>query len=495
MEVRNWIKRLSLSQQLFALILIFVTFFTFFFFFYISNNLNTYIETQMFERIDDTQESLLNFYDKGMSISEITSNRVKLIDTYFFKINDKGDISIKSSATKLKKSSSIFKEVYTNLEILNDLNINIDYYYEKGIERTLTSDGTYTYYVIRPIDSHTYIVSLMNNEYANSFKNSLLDNVIDITVFVVGAFFIILMLWVAGIIHPLNQIKNYIEKVKNGEDATLKVNRQDEIGEVADALVDMQADIKKQEKTKEDMIHNISHDLKTPIATIKSYAESIKDGIYPYDTLDKSVDVIIQNADRLEKKVHSLLFMNRVEYILSQDTDNVTCDMAEIVRTVVLNSKVIKPEIEIETNIHYETQFRGSEEAWRVCFENILQNALRYAKTQIVVTLDEDQLCIWNDGPQISEERLGKLFKPYEIGEGGQFGLGLSIVSKVVTASNYEVKAENTEMGGVIFIIKKDMPAPVKIKKNRTNTMRFPTVNRAHKKRSASRKTHSKGNK
>ena len=48
------------------------------------------------------------------------------------------------------------------------------------------------------------------------------------------------------------------------------------------------------------MIHNISHDLKTPIATIKSYGESIKDGIYPYDTLEKSVDVIIENADRLE---------------------------------------------------------------------------------------------------------------------------------------------------------------------------------------------------
>ena len=64
----------------------------------------------------------------------------------------------------------------------------------------------------------------------------------------------------------------------------------------------MEYKLLKQEKTKEDMIHNISHDLKTPIATIKSYGESIKDGIYPYDTLEKSVDVIIENAERLEKK-------------------------------------------------------------------------------------------------------------------------------------------------------------------------------------------------
>ena len=62
----------------------------------------------------------------------------------------------------------------------------------------------------------------------------------------------------------------------------------------------MREELLKQEKTKEEMIHNISHDLKTPIATIKSYGESIKDGIYPYETLEKSVDVIIDNADRLE---------------------------------------------------------------------------------------------------------------------------------------------------------------------------------------------------
>ena len=59
----------------------------------------------------------------------------------------------------------------------------------------------------------------------------------------------------------------------------LYLNREDEIGEVANALVTMKDELTRQEKAKEEMIHNISHDLKTPIATIKSYSESIKDGI------------------------------------------------------------------------------------------------------------------------------------------------------------------------------------------------------------------------
>ena len=69
--------------------------------------------------------------------------------------------------------------------------------------------------------------------------------------------------------------------------------------------------LEENEKVKEEMIHNISHDLKTPIATIKSYSESIKDGIYPYGTLEKSVDVILDNANRLEAKVHNLLYLNQ----------------------------------------------------------------------------------------------------------------------------------------------------------------------------------------
>ena len=92
---------------------------------------------------------------------------------------------------------------------------------------------------------------------------------------------------------------------------------------MAKALVEMKNEIDDQEKTKEEMIHNISHDLKTPIAIIKSYGESIRDGVYPYDTLDKSVDVIVENADRLSKKVQSLLFLNRLDFVMDQEKDKI----------------------------------------------------------------------------------------------------------------------------------------------------------------------------
>jgi two-component system sensor histidine kinase CssS len=273
-------------------------------------------------------------------------------------------------------------------------------------------------------------------------------------VIVVSVLFFLLMIWVAYLIHPLNQIRSYIEKIRNGEFAELKVDRKDEIGEVASALVAMQVEIKRSEQLKEEMIQNISHDLKTPIATIKSYGESIKDGVYPYETLEKSVDVIIEHANRLEKKVQSLLLLNRLGYLASEGVEVGEIDMMDVVSKAILSLKVIRPEIKIDTNLSH-VKYTGSMEPWRVVVENLLDNAIRYAKSRIIIMLNEHELSVYNDGPPMTDDRISKLFKAYEKGNDGQFGLGLAIVHKVVTAYGFVPSAFNVEKGVIFKITQK----------------------------------------
>ena len=91
-----------------------------------------------------------------------------------------------------------------------------------------------------------------------------------------------------------------------------------------------------------------------------------------------------------------------------------------------------------------------------------MDNAFRYAKSYIKITVTEDDLKISNDGPKMPEDRIESLFRPYEKGEGGRFGLGLSIVSKVAKANKYKVKGYNTE-DGVCFRIYRDKPNPAKM--------------------------------
>lgn len=451
-KFQTWVKQLSLSQQLFALIFFFVTFFCVFFFVYLNGNINKVIESQMFSTIDRTQKEIITrLKDEQLGVNDLD----RLIqDPYLSHMiivqTDKQINSIiDRSDRKLQSDTGLSKDIINRVKEMKVDSQEFSYH----------GDSVTTYYkavkVFSSKEQSLTLVTAIDSAYMESFRTTLVSSVINVTVVVVGLFFIILMVWMATMIHPLNQIRNYIEKIKTGEDAELKITRRDEIGELADALMSMRQELKRQEKTKEEMIHNISHDLKTPIATIKSYGESIKDGIYPYDTLEKSVDVIIDNADRLEKKVHSLLFLNRVEYLISQDNNGAITDMHQVIETVVLATKAIRSDIDIITDIDDDIFFDGLEESWRVTVENILENALRYAKTNITIRLHESELTISNDGPSMSDDRLKVLFKPYEKGQGGQFGLGLSIVAKVVHANGFEVAGENTSDGVIFRIYKK----------------------------------------
>ena len=352
----EFIKQLSLTQQLFALIFFFVTFFAVFFFVYVNGSVNNAIKEQIFKSLDDTQSTLIS----ANATLDAYSNASNIENYPVMIKNGDTPILIAPAEKNIDTNSREWEQIRNDL--LKVMRGNLEKYH--GIFKNASNDLD-SYYSILRITDKQYLISKTYSDNMDKLENVLVNSVVYITVIVVGFFFIVLMMWVITLIHPLNQIRNYIERVKLGKDAELHVNRKDEIGELADALVSMRDELLRQEKTKEEMIHNISHDLKTPIATIKSYGESIKDGIYPYDTLEKSVDVIIENADRLEAKVHSLLFMNRVEYLISQDCEGISSNMQEIVETVVQNTKFIKPEITIQTDLE-EVWFDGLAEPWRV---------------------------------------------------------------------------------------------------------------------------------
>lgn len=451
-KIANYFRQLSLTQQIILIILSFVVFFFAFFFLFLSRNIDHTISLQMYDMMESRQESILTILKSDSSSSKKNDYFHISVDKYQTNciIRD-GEILVVSSKSErpfdddlesllLEKASIVQKEGEVSQGTLSKRNVT--FYYR--ICQVKTEGETYA------------LASYMDNSYSEFLRSSLVDSTFDLTIFAYFIMLLIMMIWVYSIIHPLNQIKFYIEQVKMGKEVELHVNRKDEIGEVADALVTMKEDLTKQEKAKEEMIHNISHDLKTPIATIKSYAESIKDGIYPYGTMEKSVDVIIENAQRLEDKVHNLLYLNRVEYLVTSDAEGVLTNMKDVVEQVVLNTAVIRKDIEIQTDIE-EVFFDGLLESWRVTIENIMENAFRYAKSYIRIEVRENDIKISNDGPKMDEDRIDTLFHPYEKGEGGRFGLGLSIVDKVVKANHYRVRGYNTE-DGVCFEIYRDLP-------------------------------------
>lgn len=320
---------------------------------------------------------------------------------------------------------------------------------------TIESKGTYAretyYYRIMKVDDE-YLISIMSNSYSDKLITDIRNRIIYILYAVLTIFALVLVLWVISLIRPLKKIKTYVDSIANREEATLVMDRQDEIGVVGNAIVTMKDELMKQEKVKEEMIHNISHDLKTPIALIKTYGQSVKDDIYPYGDKDSSMDIILENADRLEHKVKSLLYLNRLDYLSAEESELKPFPIKDLIEHIVMQMEAMQ-HIHIETDLD-DVAFIGNEEYWRVAIENIIDNASRYMKSVIKITLKEDTLIIYNDGDPIDEDKKEDLFNPYVKGIKGQFGLGLSIVSKIADMYGYDIHAENKDIG-VAFIFTK----------------------------------------
>ena len=438
---KKMLKGMSLTQQLMSVVLVSLAFFIFFLMVFIFGNINSLVREQLYTNIDSTQLRVVRNLKGSSSSDELFIGTDPNVVHILYPTDDSKQIQTNANTKIDVELDGLFRE--------NNLKQTLDI---ERYESTKTSLDIV--YQIRKVDDSTTIVSFVPQSYMDQFKLTLVNGVVNILLVIVGILFLLLMLWVGYLIHSLKQIEVYINKYRKGQKAELKLDRNDEVGELGRAIVQMNDEIKRQEQLKEEMVQNISHDLKTPIATIKSYGESIKDGIYPYETLEKSVDVIIEHANRLEKKVHSLLLLNRMGYLIAEDKGNDKTDMKAVIEKVILSLKVFKPSIELKTDLT-SCSYYGSEEPWRVVIENILDNALRYAKTEITIDLKPDNCIIYNDGINIPEERIEQLFRPYEKGQGGQFGLGLAIVKRVLTAYHYTIRIKNLSYG-VQFIIEKE---------------------------------------
>lgn len=431
-------KKLTLAQQLLGVMLIFITVFSLLFLFILSLNIDAFVRNQMYGIIKRTQNNII--YNYRLSLREellYGANDPNIIHVIF---THDGNVVTSNNLPLI--SNQLFGEIKS---LALEQTIGTQDYISESDHRKLL-------FTITRIDQDTAIMTAISNNYRDEFKTSLLNNTVNILVTVTGVLFLLLMAWVATIIRPLNQIRSYVEKRRLGQDVHLNIDRDDEIGDLAKALVAMNIEVKRAYEQKEEMIHNISHDLKTPIATIRSYSESILDGVYPYDTLEKSVEVILQHAQRLESKVKGLLTLNRVDYVSKDPTMMVSIDMKKVVEDAILSMKVIRPEIKIEMNIESHTFF-GIEEPWRILCENLIDNALRYAQTKIVIKVKGKTLEVFNDGEPIEAERIHRLFIPYEKGKNGNFGLGLAIVKKIANTFNCTVSAKNHKEG-VSFIVK-----------------------------------------
>ncbi len=309
----------------------------------------------------------------------------------------------------------------------------------------------YYYYAIE--NERVKKIAITNDSYINKTKTEILGSIFPIVLGTCLLIGLILIAWSTIIVKKIEKLKDKVDNIDN-PDYNHKIDFEvdDEIKSLGLAIEDMRLSLINQEEYRNQMYQNISHDFKTPLTVIKSYIEAVEDGVEDEAT---ALNVIKEQTSKLEQKVHSLLYLNKLDYLKdSKNIELVPVDMEEIIKTEVEKFKFYRKELNFIVEYDKKSQFVGTVENWETILDNLLGNFIRYATTTIKITAKQNKLILYNDGDNISNDYLEGIFTPFRKGIKGQFGLGLSIVKKTLNIMNYDITINN-EKKGVSFIITK----------------------------------------
>ena len=290
------------------------------------------------------------------------------------------------------------------------------------------------------------------------------DNKFLYEVILIGMIFIIIAFITSKLVatyisKPLKKLENYTREIadKNWVEP-IKIDNDEEIGKLARSMNIMQKKLKYADENEKIFLQSISHSLKTTVMVIMSHAQAIIDGVY-IDSPERTAEIIKDESIGLEKKIKQILYLNTLEYTLENNLEsekNKSMDLRDVVSDMVDKFKVVSDDIKWELETSSCIIF-ANEEKIKVCLENILDNALRYAESIIKIRLERNDnfavMEIYDDGKHIDEDSIKLIFNHMYKDKTGNFGLGLAISKKIIDFYNGTIEAVNREKG-VSFIIK-----------------------------------------
>ncbi len=308
----------------------------------------------------------------------------------------------------------------------------------------------------------SFLISYMSDSYREDLVNTLFKRLFIVVILLLLFSFIPATVLSRYISKPLVDLEKRVEKLsRNNWTEAVNLNRNDEIGKLGASVENLRLQLIRQDEAERNFLQHISHELKTPVMVIRSFAESIRDGIYPKGDLISSVDTIDSEAERLEKKIKNILYLNKLDYMSSQNLDKETFSLEDLILDTLERFSLYKvpqgnlnPDLNIDLNIE-DISIHGDKEQWKILLENLIDNSLRYAENTIKISLKKEasiRLSIYNDGPPIEDDILDRLFDQFNKGYRGEFGLGLAIVKKITDNHDSSIYAINQDKGVSFYI-------------------------------------------
>ena len=254
----------------------------------------------------------------------------------------------------------------------------------------------------------------------------------------------------------LKKLANLMEAFKRGdavESFPFQEKRSDEIDRLSSTFKEMarridaqMAELKESDKMRRELVANVSHDLRTPLATLQGYIETllIKENQYTRQERREYLEIAIQHCQRLNRLVSDLLELAKLESVQMQINPEVF-NLQELAQDVTQKFLLRAKEklIQIVTQFEDPLPFVRADIALiERALENLIENALHHTPEngQVFIEISQAEdviVAIRDTGTGISEQELEHIFKRfYHSGskkeEEGHSGLGLAITKKII---------------------------------------------------------------
>jgi signal transduction histidine kinase len=235
-------------------------------------------------------------------------------------------------------------------------------------------------------------------------------------------------LFAGRVVGPVRSLARTADALGRGDfTARTGIIREDEIGQLAQAFDRMAAAVQQIDQVKSEFVSHVSHELRTPLTSAKATLANVQDGIGGKESLGR----VQEDLNRLIRMVNELLDVARIEAGITLAKQ--ATDLGGLVRSSV---ELLRPIAKVELTVDGsgDTLDLDGARVQQIVL-NLVDNALKYAKTRVDVEVRGREVRVRDDGPGVPPEHRERIFEKFSKVETGPkppgAGLGLSIARKL----------------------------------------------------------------
>lgn len=264
--------------------------------------------------------------------------------------------------------------------------------------------------------------------------------------------------------NPIKEMVEFSKRIERGNySARININTNDEIGGLAKALNHMAEHLSEIEKMRKTLVQNVSHDLRTPLAVIKGYLETLNDEAFTKEERKRSMQIIKNETERMESMLEELSELSLIDskkYKLNLEKINLNEVVSETVEIMKIEAE--KKGLFLKMEQDRASYILADKKRIKEILMNLLSNAIKFTeKGGVYIKSYQDEknavISIKDTGKGIAKEEIPHIFERFYRGEKsrsaktGGLGIGLTIVKELVYAHKGRIKIKSELNKGTEF--------------------------------------------